>query len=150
MRYEIKLKTIRIKIKEENIVSSESLITPEHAVKLLKGIYRDLDADQEHFGVLFLNSQNQIIGFKILFSGGQNFSQMDMKILFRNILLFGATAVIIFHNHPSGNPKPSEEDKLITERIKKGCDLLEIILLDHIIITTSGENFYSFKENRLL
>lgn len=142
-RYTYKLKTIQIKVSEPprggiKIGSSTT------AAKLLYTIYDDLDDDQEHFVVLFLDAKNYITGFKVLFSGSQTGSLIDTRIIFRNAILFGATAIILSHNHPSGDFSPSNEDISITKKCIEVGKLLDIQVLDHIII--SQEGWFSFRE----
>ena len=142
-RYTYKLKTIQIKVSEppeKNIKIGSS----EVAAKLLYTIYNGLDDDQEHFVVLFLNAKNCITGFKVLFSGSQTGSLIDTRIIFRNAILFGATAVILSHNHPSGDLEPSNEDISITKKCIEVGKLLDVQVLDHIIISQTG--WFSFRE----
>ncbi len=86
---------------------------------------------------------NEINGFKTLFSGGQNFASVDLKVIYRYALQFGASAMILVHNHPSNCINPSAEDHKITKEIFKAGKMLGIKLLDHLIIA-SGDDYYSF------
>ena len=70
-------------------------------MRLQKNIYSGLSDDQEHFCILFLDNGNNITGFKVLFSGAMNAATVDLKVVFRNALLFGARSLILVHNHPS-------------------------------------------------
>lgn len=121
---------------------------PESAVNILRAIYADLDADQEHFTILCLNKANKVTGFKTLFSGGQDMSIVDLKVLFRNALLMGSTGLILAHNHPSGNLNASPEDLIITRKIIEGAKILDIKILDHIIL--GGNDSMSFREKGLI
>ena len=147
MIYEVKLQTITLKIKEQ-CKDSSKITCSDKAIPLLKRIYNDLDDDQEYFVCLFLNSQNQIRGYKILFAGGQNSTCIDLKVLFRNVLLFGAAAIILAHNHPCNNAEPSADDLKINPQISKIAKLLEISFLDHIIITKTDA--FSFADHDLM
>jgi len=104
--------------------------------------------DREHFGVLFLDTQNQLIVFEVLFKGGISGSEVHPRTIARQALLNNANAVIITHNHPSYNVTPSTADKKITERICKVLSELNIAVLDHIIVGSSSS--YSFAETGLL
>lgn len=103
---------------------------------------------QEEFKVLLLNRANIILGVYPLSKGGVTSTVVDLKLLFAVTLKCNASGIILSHNHPSGNLQPSELDKEITERIKKISKILDIIVLDHLII--SKDTFYSFAENGLL
>lgn len=101
---------------------------------------------QEHFGVVALNSQYEVIGQKCLFIGTDNKCAVSSRILFWYLCKKEASAFIVFHNHPSGNTNPSSEDIIITDTLKKCGDLMEINLLDHVIV--GRDNYYSFLENQ--
>ena len=148
MRYKIKLKTISLQLAEDAANYQTEIDNSKKAIDILRGIYKTLDADQEHFTVLFLNRRNVINGFKILHTGGQCESIVDPKILFRNALLFGAGAIIIAHNHPSNNLKPSDQDLILTKQLIAAGKLLKIEIIDHIILT--DDNYFSFKQESLL
>ncbi len=96
------------------------------------------DLRTEEFWALFLNQNNRILSKSQLSSGGINQSIVDVRILFKTALEHCATGIIIAHNHPSGNLKPSAEDLKITKQIAEGSKLLNIQLLDHLIITQSS------------
>ena len=106
------------------------------------------DLRTEEFWVLFMNQSNKVIGKTKLSSGGINGSVVDIRILFKTALENFATAIIIAHNHPSGNLKPSQEDLKITKLIGEAGKILEIQLVDHLII--SQESFFSFADENLL
>ena len=137
--YKCKLKTVTLKVREKR--PKYRVNSPEATFEFAKKIYEQLDDDQEHCTVLFLNSKNRITGFKTVFSGGQDNTQVDPKIIFRNALLFGAVSIILIHNHPSGDVEPSEDDLEMTHKLKLAGEFLNIKMLDHIIISQS--DFYS-------
>ena len=136
MIYTKKLKTITLKVKEEP--ASETASNSRSAYEIANSIYRNLSDDQEHFCVLFLNGANKITGFKVLFSGGMNAATVDLKVVFRNAILFGARSLILVHNHPSSTLTASQEDIRITQETKQAGKLLGIKILDHIIITNNS------------
>lgn len=144
--YSIKLKTITLKVREDE--AKEIMSSSRKCYEIAKAVYKGLDDDQEHFTVFFLNTQNEIKGYKTLFSGGQTSSMVDKAVLFRNVLLFGASAIIVCHNHPSGCLRPSEDDKLITGKIKECAKLFNIKLHDHIIL--GNNEYYSFADSGLI
>ena len=88
------------------------------------------------------------LGIYELSKGGSTSSVVDIKIILSVALKTHSSSIIIVHNHPSGNLQPSEADKRLTKRLKSACDVVDLALLDHLIITK--ESFYSFKDNDLL
>lgn len=114
--------------------------------KVLQPFLSDLQT--EEFWVIFLNQNNRLIGKSKLSSGGINQSVVDVRILFKAALDHFATGIVIAHNHPSGNLKPSQEDLKITKQITEAGTLLNIQLLDHLIIAQNS--FLSFADENLL
>ncbi len=106
------------------------------------------DLQTEEFWVVFLNQSNRVLGKSKLSSGGINQSVVDARILFKNALEHFATGIIIAHNHPSGNLKPSQEDLKITKQIGEGGKILNIQLIDHLIIAQNS--YLSFADENLL
>lgn len=103
----------------------------------------------EAFKILLLNNSNKVKGIYTLSSGGITGTLVDLRILFAVLLKSLTTAVILAHNHPSGNLKPSEADKQLTRKIKTGGEYLDIKVLDHLIITPDGD-YFSFADEGLL
>lgn len=106
------------------------------------------DLKHEEFWVLFLNRANKIINKFNISIGGVSGTVVDAKIIFKLAVENLASSIILCHNHPSGNNKPSESDINITKQIKEAGKFLEIPILDHIII--SGSTFYSFADEGML
>lgn len=106
------------------------------------------DLQTEEFWAIFLNQNNRVLAKKKLTSGGINQSVVDVRILFKTALENFATGIIVAHNHPSGNLKPSQDDISITKIISEAGKVLNIKLLDHIIITQNS--WLSFAEENLL
>jgi DNA repair protein RadC len=94
--------------------------------------------DQEVMGVLYLNSRNQLMGEEELFRGSISRLVVEPRQILRNALERGASGVIIFHTHPSGDPSPSSEDMLFTRRVREAGEILGIVLVDHLIVGSSG------------
>ena len=103
---------------------------------------------KEYFKVLFLNQANQILGYTLISEGGLTETTADVRLIFQAALLTNSVALILAHNHPSGNLKPSQSDLDITKKLKNSCDLLDISLLDHLIITK--DNYFSFADEGLI
>ncbi len=103
---------------------------------------------QERLYAIFLNTKNEIIGYKIIFIGTQNTSITHPREIFNEAIKASAIKVIIMHNHPGGDNYPSNADIDFTKNIVKAGNLLKIPIVDHIILTEN--NFFSFYENELL
>lgn len=111
------------------------------------------DADtigyKETFKVLLLNNSNKIIGYTTISEGGLTSTIVDVRMILQTALVSNAISIILTHNHPSGNPRPSGHDDNLTKKIKSACELMDIRLLDHIIVTPY-DSFYSYcDEGRL-
>ena len=104
--------------------------------------------EQEEFWVLYLNIQNHVLLKKCLSKGGISETTVDLRLLFKNAVRLGATALIVAHNHPSGKLSPSKSDLKLTTKIKKAGENLDIKLLDHLIISEKG--YFSFADEKLL
>ncbi|WP_417372265.1 JAB domain-containing protein [Gelidibacter japonicus] len=99
---------------------------------------------QEEFKLLLLDRDNKVLGLYSLSKGGIAGTAVDVRLLMVVALRSKASAIILAHNHPSGNLKPSEQDKNITKKIISACKFLDIDMLDHIIL--SNKKYYSFKD----
>lgn len=98
----------------------------------------------EVFGVLFLDSQHQLIGNEELFQGTINSTSVYPRVIVQRALLLNAAALILYHNHPSGVPEPSSADRQITERITSSLALIDVRVIDHLVI--AGTASVSFAE----
>lgn len=107
-----------------------------------------LDLSHEEFWVLILNRSNQVVKKQQISSGGVSGTVADPKLIYKSALSELASAVILVHNHPSGNLSPSQQDKDLTRKMKKAGEVLEIAVLDHLIFTDKG--FYSFADEGVL
>ncbi len=102
------------------------------------------DMRQEHFLVMYLNQSSHALKVECISNGGTTCVIADPKIIFKNALNLGATCIILGHNHPSGNPRPSEDDRHLTKKLAAAGKLLDIAVLDHVII--GNERYYSFRD----
>lgn len=103
---------------------------------------------RELFQIFFLTQRNAVIRHETLFEGTLAESQVDPREVVKRALAESAACVILVHNHPSGDPYPSAEDKAVTDRLVQACGLVNVRVLDHIIIGDSG--YYSFRDNKML
>ncbi len=99
----------------------------------------------EFMYMIMLNRQNQILGYHQVSKGGITGTIIDLRVIYQVALKANASAIIIAHNHPSGNLEPSETDKKITREVKDAGKILNIALVDHIILTTDG--FHSMADD---
>jgi DNA repair protein RadC len=106
--------------------------------------------DREHFIVLLVNRKNEVIGINTVSVGSLSASIVSPREVFKPAILANAAAIICAHNHPSSDPTPSAEDRVITERLYQAGKLLDIQVLDHIIIGDGTTAYYSFADNGTL
>ncbi len=99
----------------------------------------------ERFGVLLLDIKHRVLRTIVLSSGGIDATYVDPREVFRSAITDGAHAIVAFHNHPSGDPTPSREDRDLTHRLRAAGDLLGIEMVDHVIL--ANERYYSFRES---
>jgi DNA repair protein RadC len=107
-----------------------------------------IDKGHEEFWIVLLNRANYVLKKQTISSGGISGTVADPKLIFKIALDHLASAIILVHNHPSGNLQPSEADIRLTHKLRKSGELLEIAILDHIIFT--DHNFLSFADENLL
>lgn len=147
---------VLFQIREVEIVYQSKKLTSMPQVKTSNDIYlilkevfdkRKLDYKEE-FYVVLLNRANFVLGVSRIGVGSTSGVSVNLKEVFQLVLKANASTVILSHNHPSGNLIPSDADLNLTQRIKKGCELLDIQLLDHLIVTS--ESYYSIADEGLL
>lgn len=100
----------------------------------------------EQAKVLLLNRSHRVLGIREVSAGGVTGTVVDPKLIYVAALKANSCSIVLAHNHPSGNLQPSQADKLLTEKIREGGKLLDIIMLDHLIITNDG--YYSFADGQ--
>lgn len=106
------------------------------------------DHSQEVFVALFFNRNNELLGEKQIFQGGVSATIIDTKLVYKEAINHLASAIIVAHNHPSGNLRPSQADLNITRQLKAAGELFDIQLLDHLIVSFRG--YYSFADEGML
>jgi DNA repair protein RadC len=115
---------------------------------ILKHWNLELIEYQEEVKIILLNRSNIVLGIHELSKGGMTGSVVDIRIILGVTLKCGASSIIIVHNHPSGKLIASDADKTITSKLKQACELMDISLLDHLII--SREGYHSFADEGIL
>lgn len=128
-------------VKEREIDYDKPIKKPIDTVNFVLEEMQDLD--REMCMTLNLDANNCVLNAHIVSVGGLDSSIVDVKSVMKSALLSNACGIIMYHNHPSGNSTPSQEDFQITEKIKRACEIMDIQFLDHIII--GKENYYSIR-----
>jgi len=123
------------------------LNSPATAAQVLR-TYLD-DPDREHFVVLLLNTRHRVIGIHTAHIGSLNQCPIVHREVFKAAVLANAAAIIVGHNHPTGDPTPSRDDQRITKDLQAAGQLMGIEVLDHIVLGADPDH-YSFKEHGLL
>jgi DNA repair protein RadC len=119
---------------------------PEAVVKAIRASIKD--KAKEHFKLILLNPRNKIIGISTVSVGTLNASLVHPREVFKDAIVHCAASVVLAHNHPSGDPEPSEDDLKITKKLVDSGNILDIEVLDHIVIAKN--RFKSFKEEGLI
>lgn len=126
------------------------ITTSRHAFESLMQVYNPLTiGHHESFFALMMNRASKLLGVVKISDGGITGTVVDIRIIFQAALLANACSLIVSHNHPSGNLTPSDADKKITRSLRDGCQLLDIQLKDHIIVTPN-DGYFSFADEGLL
>lgn len=134
----------RRRIEEPN--ERPSITSSGSAYEQIRGTLADLL--HEEFWILLLDRGNRLMAKIKISMGGMHGTVADPKLIFNHVLLRKGSSVILVHNHPSGQLRPSEEDIRLTRKLTEGGRLLDIGVHDHLIVTTSG--YYSFADNGML
>ena len=130
------------RIHKHETLEMESILSSQ---KLAKKMQQELGhKKQEHLVALYLNTQNQIIHQQTIFIGSATRSIAEPREILHYAIKHMATSLILVHNHPSGAVAPSRNDNQVTKLVKEACDLMGIVLLDHLIVSHS--NYFSYRE----
>lgn len=130
------------RIHKHETLEMESILSSQ---KLAKKMQQELgDKKQEHLVALYLNTQNQIIHQQTIFIGSATRSIAEPREILHYAIKHMATSLILVHNHPSGAVAPSRNDDHVTKLVKEACDLIGIVLLDHLIVSQSS--YFSYRE----
>jgi DNA repair protein RadC len=119
--------------------------SPDEAADFIRQFYFDDIEIFESFFILLLNQANKTIGYAKISQGGIAGTVVDVRIIAKYAIESLAVSIILAHNHPSGNLKPSQSDLDITQKIKAGLKILDIKVFDHLIL--SADSFYSMENN---
>ncbi|MDP6201048.1 MAG: DNA repair protein RadC [Candidatus Marinimicrobia bacterium] len=130
----------------DRIVDMDYIQSSEDVLNYLRHNLRD--KSQELFMVIYLNGRNQILKMETLFEGTLNTSAVYPREVVKKALENDASALVLVHNHPSGNPSPSQDDLTITKKLKEAARTIDIYIHDHLII--AGNDVYSFADHGLI
>lgn len=131
---------------EEGVSAFETLDSPKKVFRVMMPVMKHLDHEQ--CWALFLNRANRLLGREMMTRGGQESTVIDRRAIIRRALERKASAVILVHNHPSGNALPSIEDIRQTKELSQALKTCELQLIDHVIVSDSG--YYSFADEQLV
>lgn len=118
-----------------NLVKGQAIKNTKDSYVFLKRCLRD--KKNEVFSAIFLDNHLRALAYEELFNGTINASSIHIRPIIEKVLALNASAIILAHNHPSGNPKPSDEDRQVTKQLKKSLALIDARLLDHLVV---GDN----------
>ena len=143
-RNEYAVPRYRVTLVRDNraVPPSSPVTTSVAAAAILRPLFDGLD--REHFLVSGLDAKHCIIGVNVVSIGSLTLAIVHPREVFKPLILMNAGAWICAHNHPSGDTTPSQEDRVLTTRLRQGADLLGLTLLDHLILT--DEHCYSFAD----
>lgn len=130
----------------EEALEKKKITSSRSVFELMQPIIGELE--HEEFWIIYVNNSNKVIQKNQLSKGGITGTLVDVRLVLKNALEFGATGLVLAHNHPSGALKPSEADKQITHKLKLAAQSLDIKVLDHLIITEKA--YFSFADETLL
>lgn len=134
------------RINMDHFLVKEKILTPNDVYSIIGQDMKHLK--KEVFRVVFLNTKNRVIDYENISMGSLNSSIVHPREVFSRAIKKSAAGIILIHNHPSGNPTPSNEDLSITKRLIKAGELIGINVLDHVIIGIG--KYYSMKEENLI
>ena len=141
-----KLKTRVLLVREGRSRKTMQVQNPADAYRFLAGEARNLD--REHFWRMDLDGRNQVLGYEVVSVGTLTASLVHPREVFKGAILANAGGIILAHNHPSGEARPSSEDREVTRRLTQVGKLIGIPVLDHI--TLADRKFFSFREQGLM
>jgi DNA repair protein RadC len=133
-------------VKDRSIYSNKPILTPNDTAMVVADLISDYD--REAIVVANFDSQNRPININIVGLGTINSAMMHPRELFKAVLLSNSASIMVFHNHPSGDPTPSQEDITVTNNLRKICNIMDINFLDHMVI--GNDKIFSINENKVM
>jgi DNA repair protein RadC len=130
----------------EKIKDQDRILSPQDLCQFMQD--KNGFKPHEEFWTIFVNQNSNILGSQLIGQGGLTATSVDVRLIIKTALELSATGMFVCHNHPSGQLKPSQADKTLTQQLKEAATLLNIQLLDHVIVFK--DSFYSFFEEDIL
>ena len=130
---------IRLKAKKEE---SPKILNSKDVYCQMVGLMANLSV--EECWCIYLNQASRVIKKQRISKGGLTMTAVDVRVVMKEALLCGASALALVHNHPSGNTRPSREDDNLTRQVRQSCELMNIRMIDHVIVTDGA--FYSYAD----
>jgi DNA repair protein RadC len=127
----------------------DRLSTARSSAEHLRAFLSDKPKDQEHFVTVFLDSQLQVIDTELISSGSLATAAVFPREIIKRLLALEAGAIIVGHNHPSGETISSASDRALTKKLARALESIDAQILDHLVLG-SGDSFFSFSDQRLL
>jgi len=143
------ISTYRVTLVKDRQLSFDTcrLQNSKQAQPLIKSLIQTHgQPDREQFCVLMLNAKNEIIGLNIVSTGDVSSATVTPRELLKPAILTSSSALILAHNHPSGDVSPSPEDHAVTRRIVQACKIMGIIVHEHLIVSMFDDAYYSFAD----
>jgi DNA repair protein RadC len=145
MKKKVYLGEVQLKYKKARVEEEVNIRSSRDAYNILKDLIGEYVHHQEVFCAMYLNKANKVMWTEVINIGEQSSCIIDKKAIVKRALIGGCSAMILAHNHPSGNNTPSQNDKRSTKEIKDALKYFDIGLLDHIIVC--DRDYYSFSDN---
>lgn len=143
-KFKSNLREVSAVYKKNDSIHNIKVLSSQDVDQFIRAIYPVEINIREAMVVVFLNNSNRTVGYSIASIGGFTATLVDLRLILRDALLTQCTSIILVHNHPSGCYKPSQADIEVTDKVKKAAKVMDIVLLDHLIITEWS--FFSFAD----
>lgn len=142
-------KLVMVKEKAIRYELESSINNPREVAEMLQKVTGMQDAPEEQFWMICMDTKNKIVGLHLVSQGTLNSALVHPREVFKRALLNNASSIVLAHNHPSGNPQPSQQDVDLTNRLVQVGDLVGITIMDHIILGDAGR-YLSLKEKNMM
>lgn len=149
--YQYKINLIKTKVSEKEVICKSSREVANDP--FIQKLFTEADNDKEKLYVIFLNIKSKITGYSLISMGSLTECPAHPREIMKPVILASAVSIILIHNHPSGDPEPSQADISLTQRVKEACKIMSINFLDHIILGFEADEykgFYSFNVHKAL
>lgn len=150
----VNISTLNLRVIKETScrydIDSKIISSPKEAVRVFNEVYNLNERAEEILVLMTLDTKNKVTGMFQVSQGAIDMSIVHPREIFKRALLQNAASIMIAHNHPSGDPKPSKDDINITIRLQQAGDIIGIKLLDHIVIGSDNNTFLSMKQKVII